>query len=530
MTTGSVDLTFEWDVIVIGTGIGGATIGSALAQGGLHVLFLEKGGRVTPSESIAEETTIEGRLAGGWWPNYVSHRQANGNYRRFFAAVGCALGGSSIHYAAALERMTKNDFAALSTSSTPVDAWPIGFEEFVPYYSAAEKLFRADEVTLEGRLQRMSEWDRALMEQMRKNGLQPDPLHVAIRYDEQCKECIGTICHRDCKSDALTACLNAALRLPNCTILEHCDVQALEADAHQVRSVRAMCKGRELNFTAKIVVLAAGALHSPQVLLRSSNSNWPNGLANSSDQVGRNLMFHTSDLFAIWAPRRLDRRARQKKSISVRDFYLHEGQRLGYVQSMGIDAGRGLIASYLKDQLRRLGLHNELMLSLLVKAPSHIGTALFGQAGLFAGMTEDDPNPENRITLDPNEPDGASFTYKITDDLRQRSQKLYREFARGVRPWRIIRISPRLEMNYGHPCGTCRFGDDPAHSVLDRHCRSHDIENLYVVDSSFMPRSGAVNPSLTIAANALRVAAHISERSTRRGAPARESLVSDFHG
>ncbi len=291
----------------------------------------------------------------------------------------------------------------------------------------------------------------------------------------------------------------------------------MEADSSQVRAVRAVYGGRELSLRARIVVLAAGALHSPQILLRSSNEHWPNGLANNSDQVGRNLMFHTSDIFAIWAPRRLDRRGRQKKSISIRDFYLHDGERLGYVQSMGLDAGRGVIASFLKDQLRRLGLRNELLLSLVVKVPTHIGAMIFGQAGLFAGMTEDDPNPENRISLDRTEPDGASFTYTITDDLRRRAQGLYSELVRRVRPWRLVRISPRLDMNYGHPCGTCRFGDDPANSVLDRNCRTHDIDNLYVVDASFMPRSGAVNPSLTIAANALRVAGHIAERI--RGSP-----------
>ncbi|MGA2564127.1 MAG: GMC family oxidoreductase [Steroidobacteraceae bacterium] len=513
MTNNSLDTSIEWDVIVVGTGIGGATIGNALAQKGLSVLFLERGGRVSPPDSDAEETAPERRLARGWWPYRVSHRQANGTYRRFFAAVGCALGGSSVHYAAALERMPESDFAALHTSAAQVGPWPVSFKDFLPYYIAAEKLFRADEVPPEAIMQRMSEWDRALMDQMRENGLHPEPLHVAIRYDAQCKECIGTICTRNCKSDALAACVDVALRLPNCKIIEHCDVQSLEADSNRIRVVRALCKGRELSLTAKIVVLAAGALHSPQLLLRSSNEFWPNGLANSSDQVGRNLMFHTSDIFAIWAPRRLDRRGRQKKSISVRDFYLQEGQRLGYVQSMGLDAGRGTISSFLKDQFRRLGLRNELLLSLLVKAPSHIGTSIFGQAGLFAGMTEDDPNPNNRISLDPNEPDGASFTYTITDDLRRRAQGLYSAFARCVRPWRVVRISPRLDMNYGHPCGTCRFGDDPAHNVLDRNCRTHDIDNLYVVDASFMPRSGAVNPSLTIAANALRVATHITKQT-----------------
>jgi choline dehydrogenase-like flavoprotein len=433
------------------------------------------------------------------------------------------MGGSSIHYAAALERMSESDFAPLRTGAAQPGPWPVSFQEFLPYYIAAERLYRADEFPRDVIIQRMSDWDRALMDQMRKNGFHPDPLHVAIRYDDQCRECIGSICARNCKSDALKTCLDAALRLPNCNIVEHCEVQYLEADSRNVRLVRANCNGSDREFTAKIVVVAAGAMHSPQILLRSSNRFWPDGLANHSDQVGRNLMFHTSDLYAIWAPRRLDKRGRQKKSISLRDFYLNEGDRLGYVQSLGLDADRGLIAAFLKNQLRRLGVRNEFLLSILAKVPSHIGTWLYGEAGIFAGMTEDDPNPENRILLDPNEPDGASFMYTITDDLRRRAQGLYTAFARSVRPWRIARISPRLEMNNGHPCGTCRFGDDPATSVLDRNCRAHDIDNLYVVDASFMPRSGAVNPSLTIAANALRVATHIAALTQKSPGPTRDA-------
>src|SRR3984957_13854079 len=162
------------------------------------------------------------------------------------------------------------------------------------------------------------------MEQMRQNGLRPDPLRVAIRYDEQCKECIGRVCPRDCKSDARVACLDEALRQPQCQLLEHCDVQTLEADQSEVRGVKGLRRGRELELRGKIVVLSAGALHSPQILLRSRNELWPQGLANRSDQVGRNLMFYTSDIFALWAPRRFARQARQRKSISVRDFYVHK--------------------------------------------------------------------------------------------------------------------------------------------------------------------------------------------------------------
>jgi choline dehydrogenase-like flavoprotein len=512
MTNPTVATSRHWDVIIIGTGVGGATVGHSLALEGLSVLFLEKGGRIGPCEESNAAVTPESRLAHGWWPHPVSHRQTNGNHKRFYAAVGCALGGSSIHYAAALERMAASDFDGLHTPSASVPPWPVSFGEFVPHYDAAEKLYGISGASSHIAERRMSEWDRALMEQMRQNGLRPDPLHVAIRYDEQCKECIGKVCPRDCKSDARVACLDEALRQPQCQILEHCDVQTLEADKESVRMVKALHLGRELELRARIVVLSAGALHTPQVLLRSRNEFWPQGLANSSDQVGRNLMFHTSDIFALWAPRRLARQARQHKSISVRDFYVHKGQRLGYVQSMGLDAGQGEIAVYIKDQLRRRGVRNELLLSFLAKAPSHIGALMFGGAGIFAAMTEDDPNPDNRVILDPNEPDGASFSYNITDDLRRRADELRLAFSRSVRPWRMLRISTELEMNYGHPCGTCRFGDERAFTVLNRDCRTHDLENLYVVDASFMPRSGAINPSLTIAANALRVAPQIAAR------------------
>ncbi len=406
--------------------------------------------------------------------------------------------------------MADSDFDGLHTPGMSTSPWPVTFPEFLPHYEAAEKLYGISAESSQNAERRMSEWDRALMEQMRQNGLRPDPLHVAIRYDELCKECIGRVCPRDCKSDARVACLDEALRQPQCEVMEHCDVRTLEADGERVQVVKALHLGRELELRAKIVVLSAGALHTPQILLRSRNDFWPDGLANRSDQVGRNLMFHASEIFALWAPRRLARQARQRKSISVRDFYVYNGQRLGYVQSMGLEAGRGEIAAYIKDQMRRRGVNNELLLSLLAKAPAHIGAFMFGEAGIFAATTEDDPHPENRVILDSGEPDGASFSYTITDDLRRRAHDLRLAFSRGVRPWRMMRISRELEMNYGHSCGTCRFGDDPALSVLDRDCRAHDLENLYVVDASFMPRSGAINPSLTIAANALRVAPTIA--------------------
>ncbi|HEX3847022.1 MAG TPA: GMC family oxidoreductase [Steroidobacteraceae bacterium] len=507
-----------WDVIVIGSGIGGGTLALALASGGARVLVIERGGYVAAAAGSAEGVSPDERMRNGWWPQPISrHGGRDGSVERIFAPVGCAVGGSSVHYAAALERMEPSDFEPLTESPHPVERWPIGFQEFSRCYEAAESVYglaRAGQADAEARL---SPWDLRLMEAMRRNGLRPDILHVAMSYDAECRECVGRICPRGCKMDARTACVDKAARDHGCRVLSGCEVLSLEADAKRVRTVRCSREGRQLELQARVVALCAGAFHSPQILLRSWNALWPSGLANRSDQVGRNLMFHTADIYALWAPRRIDRHGRQKKALSIRDFYVHEGRRLGYVQSMGLEAGRGDIAAYLKNALRQRGLSNELVLKLVVKLPSMAAAALLGSAGIFAAMTEDDPDPGNRVVLDPAEPDGISFAYAITDDLRRRAAELRRQFARHIRPWRLVALSTQLGMNYGHPTGTCRFGDDAATSVLDRFCRAHEVENLYVVDSSFMPRSGAVNPSLTIAANALRVAPKILEQLRATG-------------
>lgn len=496
----------------MGSGMGGATLARELAEKGHRVLLLEKGRRVDPPSQATEAVSAEERLGSGWWPFPVSVRTPDGATRRFHVPVGCAVGGSTIHYAAALERMEPSDFAALPTQSGGVDAWPVAYSEFAPFYEAAERLHGIDAGYSAQALPRLSEWNRELMRHMQARGMAPDVLHTALRYDDACRECVNQICPRRCKADALSVSLDRAESLPNFSLIEDCDVQRIEADASRVTGLIASCRGKQIRIRARMVVLSAGALHTPQLLLRSASEVWPDGLANRSGQVGRNLMFHTVDVLAVWAPRRFGRQGRQRKAISIRDFYVRDGVRLGYVQSMGLEAGRGIISVYMKDVLRRRGIRNELLLKLLVALPARIAAAVADSAEIFAAASEDDPSPENRLTLDPAEPDGARIEYTITDDLRERATRLREEFARSIAPWRVVRTSVGLDMNYGHACGTCRFGNDPATSVLDRDCRAHDLDNLYVVDGSFMPRSGAVNPSLTIAANAIRVASVISAR------------------
>lgn len=510
MIKSNLKLSDEWDIIIIGTGMGGATVGHALALKGFSVLFLEKGGEITHNDGWIEETNPEKRLAQGWWPKPMSQSRQNGQFDQFYAAIGCGLGGSSIHYGAALERFEQSDFEPLTTVDSGLIKWPVSYEGFLPFYKKAELLYGISHKNVQD-APRLSEWDQSFLHIMQKNGLKPERLNVAINYDKDCEECIGKVCQRRCKAEAKTTCLDEALKQPNCDILKHCEVQMLDANQQKINFVVATHQGNNLTLRAKKIILAAGAIHSPQLLLKSKNDFWPNGLANRSDQVGRNLMFHISDMYAVWSPSKLNRQSLQKKSLSIRDFYNIDGHRLGYIQSLGLDAGRGHISMFMKDTLRKLGVHNNFLLSAMTKIPAFIASGILGNASLFAVSIEDDPSIHNRISLNPTQPNGSSFTYTISTDIQKRADRLYKIFAKQIKPWRMLRIMPKIEINHGHACGTCKFGDDPKTSVLDPDCKSHDIDNLYIVDSSFMPRSGAANPSLTIAANALRVAEKIAK-------------------
>src|ERR1700679_1480513 len=160
MTDVQINASKEWDVIVIGSGMGGATVARYIAQQDLEVLILEKGRRVSAAIDQNEYTSPEERVARGWWPMPVSQKKPDGTYARFFAAVGCAVGGSSIHYAAALERMAATDFQALTTEKGRTSAWPITYQELVPFYESAEKLYRVKTILDASALSRLSDWDK----------------------------------------------------------------------------------------------------------------------------------------------------------------------------------------------------------------------------------------------------------------------------------------------------------------------------------------------------------------------------------
>lgn len=509
----------HWDVIVIGTGMGGATSGYALAVAGFSVLFLEKGrSEFSQNNEFASENTDEGRLALGKWPTPLSE-QVGRVRRRFYAPLGCGVGGTTLIFAATMERMERSDFETDQGEEDGRECWPLSFEQFSTYYEKAEQLYgvqtfpetsNRNGVEESSKSQDLSAWDAHFVRLLEAKGLHPTRLHLGIAK-QSCKECFGSICYEGCKRDARTVCVEPALTNPNCLLLDDCEVTSLNADSFSVKEVHATRSGEHLKFTAQIVILSAGAYFSPVLLLRSQSATWPNGLANSSGMVGRNLMFHASDYLALWAPKRYASKGVQK-SLALRDFYWVDGKPLGSMQSVGMDAGHGNIALYLKQLAGRYQFGALKPVQKLLSIFARLAAILFGQARVFSTITEDYPNPNNRVVFSPSEPSGMHFEYTISSDLQLRVNTLRAKLRAAVSPWRMMPLNFGVTMNFGHPCGTCRMGHDPQTSVVDSDSRAHDLDNLYIVDASFMPTSGAINPSLTIAANALRVADQIKKK------------------
>jgi choline dehydrogenase-like flavoprotein len=254
--------------------------------------------------------------------------------------------------------------------------------------------------------------------------------------------------------------------------------------------------------------LAAGAIHTPKLLLKSKNDHWPNGLANHSDLVGRNLMFHANQNFALWPSEKLPSSG-PRKSICFRDFYYVDGERCGCVQSTGFELGYG---EYLMHLYQRFDHGAPSYLSSLrpfLRIPAAMTIKRFGRGTIFVNLIEDLPYPENRVVLKEDEADGVILKYNIKSELRERAALLRKLLTDRLKGRRLMFLTQDIELNFGHPCGTCVMSDDPSIGVVDRDCRAHGMANLFSTDASFMPTSAAINPSLTVAANALRVSAAI---------------------
>jgi choline dehydrogenase-like flavoprotein len=297
-----------------------------------------------------------------------------------------------------------------------------------------------------------------------------------------------------------------AIKEPNVTLLRNARAMRIEttASGREVAGVVAEVDGASQRFEADVVVVSCGAANSAALLLRSANDRHPNGLANGSGQVGRNYMFHNSQ--AVLALSLTPNDTMFQKTLALNDFYFGmEGfpYPMGNIQMIGKTLG---------------GMYRAEKPMLTALVPDRALDQVARHAVDFWLTTEDLPDPDNRVTI---ESDGRlKLAYKPNNQVPM--QKLYEKLRDmlkdiGLQGQHLVQRDLYMRNDIplagcAHQAGTCRFGDDPATSALDRNCKAHELDNLYVVDTSFFVSIGAVNPSLTAIANALRVGDHISKR------------------
>jgi len=516
----------HYDIAIIGTGAGGGTLLHALAGRGKRILVLERGDYV-PREKANWSTravNLEGRYQTKevWRDREGQPLHPHTNYY---------VGGNTKFYGAALFRLRREDFGEVKHWGGVSPAWPIGYEDLEPYYTAAERLYHVHgergvdptdppasaayphpAVSHEPRLQQLhDDWARL--------GLRPFHVPLGIMLDERnprasrcirCETCDGHPCLVGAKSDAQVVAVDPALADPNVTLLTNAYVAKLETSASGREVTRLVVKRGDAikTHSADVVVVSAGAINSAALLLRSVSDRHPRGLANGSDMVGRHYLGHVNSV--LMAISRCPNPTVFQKTLGLNDFYFGSPEweyPMGHISFVGkLDA----------DTLRG---------GAPAIAPGWSLDLMARHSMDFWLTSEDLPDPDNRVTLDREgnivlayRPNNETAHHRLTAKLEQLMKQQRKcgvhghECHEGLFS-RNLFLGQRIPLaGVAHQNGTTRFGRDPRESVLDVNCRAHEVDNLYVVDASFFPSSAAVNPALTIMANALRVADHLKGR------------------
>ena len=507
------------DVIIVGTGMGGATIGHALAKSGLKVLFIEKG---------LSDATTNAKLTGQFYETYGFKKPAKQRHlikkqsgreflaikdtssfpsKKFTPFTGAGTGGGSALYGAILERFKAEDFTPgkfyLNTSksiSVPKQ-WPVTYQEFEPYYQQAEQLYGVKKPDLSDTQlpSSISNANKKVWEQLTNNNYHPYVLPTATENISGCKDnCQSFLCAHQCKNDSAKCALKPAIEKYQAELIDNCEVLEIISQQGKVTELRCQHGDNILNLKADTFILAAGAIASPALLLKSNN------LANSSGLVGKYLMRHYIDLFAIQL-QGFKTSEESQKQIGFNDFYTTKQGKFGTVQSFGLMPPIEVVIEELTSSLP-FGLNRPSLWGMNTFSPiiNYFYQYYFQNKLIFASIMEDLPNKDNAINIKKGQ---IEFSYTIHTTEKQRIKELRKQVFKAFSPLPITVLKQaNNNQRIAHACGTCRFGDDPANSVLNRFNKTHDIENLYITDASFFPTSGGINPSLTIAANALRVA------------------------
>ena len=496
----------HYDIIIIGTGAGGGTIAHALSDSAARILLLERGDFVPQEEENWNPEAVWKHLRYQTKESWLDDLG-----REFRPYTHYCVGGNTKFWGSVLYRMRREDFQAVEHMEGLSPAWPIDYDTLEPYYERAERLYHVR--GLHGvdpsepprgpfPFEPVPHADgmEGIVRELERQGLHPSPLPLGLlRPGESngcilCNTCNSFACKVHAKSEADVICVRPAMRRPNLTLWTNAMARRLLTDpgGRRVEAVEVERHGERVKVTADLVVVACGAINSAALLLRSKNDKHPEGLANSSGLVGRRYMAHLATMMQGFHPFRVNATVFQK-TVGINDYYL---------RGPGTPYPLGLIQSQGRT-------HGVMAQTVVPWIPLWAYDAWVARGVDWLVMSEDLPAVENRVDV---VPDGRIRLEYRPNNLRAH-RVLVKETKRILRRlgFPLVVKHSHGSRNTTHQCGTLCFGTDPRRSVLDPFCRTHDVENLFVVDASFFPSSSAVNPGLTIAAQALRVSDHIKD-------------------
>ncbi|MEM6427447.1 MAG: GMC family oxidoreductase [Cyanobacteria bacterium P01_D01_bin.128] len=495
----------QYDIIIVGSGAGGGTLAQKLAPTGKRILILERGSGMALEEQNRADVDLFKKTryhAPEQWYDQAGEP--------FSPQTNYAVGGNTKVYAAALMRMRQRDFEALTYQEGTAPEWPFKYADLEPYYTEAEQLYQVHgdfqndptEPEHSGGYPFPAVEHEPLMqpivEAIAAQDLHPTPLPMSLTRQED-----------DPTGDSEVFGVSLALKHDNVTLKTNAKVVSLHTNPSgtEIKGVQAELGDQPVLFSGNIVVLACGAVNSAALMLASANEKHPSGLANGSEQVGRNLMGHLMTVIVERFTK--SNSGKFPRSVSINDFYWGDknyDHPMGHIQNSG-----GLLQDIIFAESPPL-------LSVLAKIVpgsqlKHLATHSVGwwaHTGIL-------PKAENRVRWQK-----GKLRYEFTpnnaeahDRLVYRWIEVLKAIEKDVPGAQSNTMFPRGEASLsvvGYQCGTCRMGSDSATSVLDLNCRTHEIDNLYVVDSSFFPSCPSVGPALTVMANALRVGDHLSDR------------------
>lgn len=515
----------EFDIVIIGSGAGGGTIANELAANGKKIAVIERGDFIKRELDNWDARKV---FIDRIYRTNEEWRDKKG--RKFHPNTNYFVGGNTTFYGAALMRMKAKDFDALAHFGGEISpAWPLSYTDFAPYYDKAEKLWNVhgargidptDDLNAPPFPKPAINHDEkitGLLSHLAAKGMTPSPLPLGVDYESDnskngncvlCPTCAGHPCLTLGKSDARTICIAPSIKNPNVTLLTNTKALRFEAKGKEVKSLLCEKYGAEIKIKSDVFILAAGAVNSAVLLLNSAQSGHENGLGNSSGLVGRNYMFHTTSAMAsiMWH----EIGAVFPKTFCVMDYYFNDKDG-GFDYPMGqIQSLPAMTGPYVEGQVSHIIPHKYF--------PNWISDFLAKRMIGFMIMSEDLPKPENRVRINHD----GEIVLEYTPNNLEGHKRLINKLQNALRGYSIgnrTMFEPHFEIDQmipllgtAHQCGTLKFGDNPKESVLDTDCKMHDLDNLYVTDSSFFPSSSAVNPALTIIANSLRIAEILKHR------------------